>query len=53
MKRFIYDCICKIFGHKITDHITQPDNLIIDWCDRCGKYRSFIYDKKSLRAFDL
>ena len=50
--KIIRDIFCYLFGHKIKNHITQPKNIEIDWCDRCGKYRSFIKDKKALRAFD-
>lgn len=49
----IKDLFCYIFGHKITPHITQPNDMKIEYCDRCGKYESFINNPDALRAFDL
>lgn len=52
IKRLSREILCSILGHKYSNHITQPNNIEIDWCDRCGVYRSFEKDKKVLRAFD-
>lgn len=44
------DLICHIFGHKMSRHITQPENMEIEWCDRCKRYKGFEHNKKYLRA---
>jgi hypothetical protein len=53
LKKLKSDLLCWLFGHKYSDHITQPNRIVINWCDRCGTYRAFEKDRKTLRAFDF